>query len=1050
MNINACKETKKTRGCYFSSSLLIIISHLFFLLTCPTVYATPQSERLPQSRELSANAKASLASLAALKFSELGHPAVRWDSIPPVKATKRDPHQLLVVLVRFADLDFDRFKGETDSDERLKNFYQDLLFDPKYQKPNTLSHYFATQSYGQYHLQGQVLSPITLDHPRRTYGRPKRPEGGSWRNDSDTEGLVEEVLAKVGQIYPSLQWSDFDQWDPEDVDQDGIYEEPDGYLDHLVIVYAGGAQSSCQGLYKLHQKLNPNVKAEVFDRLSTDELECADRIWPHRFKVQRREGEGPLVNGKLVALGGTPISEQLWARDYNMQSEYTEPSTFIHEFGHSIGLPDVYARQTNNSTGPWELMSSTASPSPQGLSAWSRIMLGWLHPTVILPPEAGGAKRFESSMITLDTPPHQFERYFAPHVAETRRKMNELNSELIQPMKENSTAKSIFKAGGALFKKVAKDLEANPHIQATKVKLKRGADQVKRAVSDQINNDPDLKHAVDLGESTLKLGLDTMKEGLVETKKSLDNLAPTRALLIPLPPQSQHIELVKLEAKHGQWALYSGQGNELNRKVTIHLDLSSLEIGAKVSLTMDAWWQIEAGWDFAYLEVKSKRIGSKWERLVDPTRMTAKHGHDGPQSTPGFTGRSGDLDGDGKNESAEGCDPKEEIAHGEDKQQAHPCDRSTWSNSRFDLSAFAGQDILVRLRYFTDPAAVEKGILIDNLKVIVEGQSAPLWSEDFEGELSSLLSLEGFLKSSGEHHFEVPHFYVVEHRDPYAGSDDPKDTDFRYDSALGRGNPIFVYNLERERVEALRVKAKPGALIWYVNGRYAWSENEPTQNGQGKGFLLALDANLNEYRLPGLDRFYQGHSEEKNTHYDFSSEEAQEALKLATLQTICFVRTSWSYPRDLPRDLFYTCPGSRLPHLQFLAKTPMYVYEVINRLLPGEQRESFIKASELFDFKLRKKELIWSLQDRLLRTLHLYDAPFSSTPFAEGIEYLKIEGLELKSYQMIPHPARSRFSDQETWLNPHLRFGGVAVPSYGLTLDFIDIKGGVKVDVSWR
>ena len=128
---------------------------------------------------------------------------------------------------------------------------------------------------------------------------------------------------------------------------------------------------------------------------------------------------------------------------------------------------------------------------------------------------------------------------------------------------------------------------------------------------------------------------------------------------------------------------------------------------------MDAWWQIEAGWDFVYVEARPLKPGQPWARLVDPKRMLAKHGHDGPKSLPGFTGRSGDLDGDGKNESAAGCNPKEEIAHGEDKAGVHPCERSTWSDARFDLSRYVGERIKVRLRYFTDPAAVESGILID-------------------------------------------------------------------------------------------------------------------------------------------------------------------------------------------------------------------------------------------------------------------------------------------------------------------------------------------------
>ena len=1031
---------------------------LSLLLNHESIAKPSNQNQSSNSRYISAKGQALIKDLSALRFDRLGHPAVRWDSIPPVKAGPENPHHLLVALVRFKDLAFTRFSNEDQAEQKLKSYYQTLLFDPSYQRANTLSHYFAQQSYQQYHLQGQVLAPITLDHPRAYYGRPKRPDGGSWRNDSDAEGLVEEVLSKLQQVHAHLEWTKFDQWDPNDVDQDGIFEEPDGYLDHLVIVYAGGGQSSCQGLYKLHQKLNPNVGHDVFKTLNTQELECADRIWPHRFKVQRREGLGPIVKGKMVSLGGAPINPNLWARDYNMQSEYTEISTFIHEFGHSIGLPDIYARQTNNSTGPWELMSSTRSPSPQGLSAWSRVMLGWLKPTVILPPEAGGAHQIESPLVTIDTPPSQYEQLFAPMVAESKKQLYEFNKKVVKPIQKDQRVQSLFEKSKALALELKKKAQESTALKDAKEKVSSTLSELKQNVTEQVNEHldahPELKENLKVGQKLASKGLNKLEEGLLETKRNLEQLAPTRALLIPLPPQVQHIDLVDLQKTHGHWALYSGQGNELNRSMTIKLDLGTWPQGTEISLDMDAWWEIEAGWDFAYLEVKVDRPNESWQRIVDPLKMLAKHGHDGTNSLPGFTGRSGDLDGDGKNESAQGCNPKDKIAHGEEKTSRHPCEQSTWSAARFDISAFNGQKVLIRLRYFTDPAAVERGILIDNLKVKAKApdtqQEQVIFQENFEGDLATNIHLDGFLKSIGIHEFEVPHFYIVEHRDPYAGSADPQNKDFRYDSALAQANPIFAYNIEQEEIQVIRIKARPGAMVWYVNGKYAWSENEPTQNGQGKGFLLAVDSNPNELLLPGLKRFYKGEPKNFNTHYDFNSESAQKLMKRATLQSICFVRTSWSYPKDLPEDLFYTCPGSQLAHLKVDNKTPKFVYEIINRLLPGPERQALIKAGELFDFKISKNKTVWRLRDRSLRTYHLYDAPFSSKTFADGIEVFRIRESGLERIKQIPHPVRSQFKDQETWLNPNLRFGGVDVPKYNLNLEFIDQKDGAIVKVRWE
>ena len=186
-------------------SFLLVGALAFCTLYNGLLLAKPSNQnQAVKSRYISAKGQALIRDLAALKFERLGHPAIRWDSIPPVKAGIDRPHQLLVALVRFKDIAFTRFTGSVQAEQKLRDYYQELLFDPSYKRVNTLSHYFAQQSYKQYHLQGQVLKPITLDHSRAHYGRPKRPEGGSWRNDNDAEGLVEEVLSKLYQNNPDL------------------------------------------------------------------------------------------------------------------------------------------------------------------------------------------------------------------------------------------------------------------------------------------------------------------------------------------------------------------------------------------------------------------------------------------------------------------------------------------------------------------------------------------------------------------------------------------------------------------------------------------------------------------------------------------------------------------------------------------------------------------------------------------------------------------------------------------------------------------------------
>jgi M6 family metalloprotease-like protein len=64
-------------------------------------------------------------------------------------------------------------------------------------------------------------------------------------------------------------------------------------------------------------------------------------------------------------------------------------SVFCHEFGHMLGLPDLYARPENpgsEGVGVWCLMSNErGGGKPQHMCAWSKEQLGWLKPAVIDP-----------------------------------------------------------------------------------------------------------------------------------------------------------------------------------------------------------------------------------------------------------------------------------------------------------------------------------------------------------------------------------------------------------------------------------------------------------------------------------------------------------------------------------------------------------------------------------------------------------------------------------------------------------------------------------------
>jgi hypothetical protein len=129
----------------------------------------------------------------------------------------------------------------------------------------------------------------------------------------------------------------------------------------------------------------------------------------------------------------------------------------------------------------------------------------------------------------------------------------------------------------------------------------------------------------------------------------------------------------------GPAALHSGCGDDLDRSLVRKVTVPS----AGGSLTFDALWDIEEGWDFGYAQVSADG-GKTWQSL--PTADTTSEHDPAAQANivdnlPGFTGES-----DG------------------------------WRSQTASLSAWKGKQILVGFRYLTDSAATEAGMWVRNIK----------------------------------------------------------------------------------------------------------------------------------------------------------------------------------------------------------------------------------------------------------------------------------------------------------------------------------------------
>ncbi|MFJ7204378.1 immune inhibitor A domain-containing protein [Streptomyces sp. NPDC098789] len=235
----------------------------------------------------------------------------------------------------------------------------------------SLRSYYDLQSSGRYAMDGQVSGWVKLPWNEARYGTDNCAEPGQCRTNWDlvrdaTDAWYRGEVAKgrtAAQIKAQL--AEYDVWDRYDADHDGDFNEPDGYLDHLVIVHAGKDQTWGGG------------------------AQGKDAVWAHRwFAYYDQAGTAGPAGNKA---GGTPVGDTgIWAGDYLTGGENSGVGLFAHEFGHDLGLPDLYSSDGDNSVNFWSLMSSasylgkgrgTTGAFPGDLDAWSKLQLGWLEYT---------------------------------------------------------------------------------------------------------------------------------------------------------------------------------------------------------------------------------------------------------------------------------------------------------------------------------------------------------------------------------------------------------------------------------------------------------------------------------------------------------------------------------------------------------------------------------------------------------------------------------------------------------------------------------------------
>jgi len=88
---------------------------------------------------------------------------------------------------------------------------------------------------------------------------------------------------------------------------------------------------------------------------------------------------------------------------------YSPFGVICHEFGHTLGLPDLYNTNTGTSVdGKWELMDAGPydgnGQNPAHMGAWDKVHLGWIHPNEATSKGSFSLSPVESSASALKMP----------------------------------------------------------------------------------------------------------------------------------------------------------------------------------------------------------------------------------------------------------------------------------------------------------------------------------------------------------------------------------------------------------------------------------------------------------------------------------------------------------------------------------------------------------------------------------------------------------------------------------------------------------------------
>lgn len=239
----------------------------------------------------------------------------------------------LVILVEYSDVPF--------THSNPGQYFNDLINKKgfnEYGATGSALDYFTEQSVGKFTPSFDVYGPVKLPNKREYYG------GNVGGDDKNPHLMVTDAIKILDQ-----EGVDFSQYDTN----------RDGVIDNVYVFYAGQGEAD-SGI--------------------------ANTVWPHSWDVR--------YGGVTLRVDGVLVGHYACSNEWD--SMYKRPDgigTFVHEFSHVMGLPDLYHTTNAYATytpdkysvldyGPYNNQGRT----PPNYGAFELNATGWVEPIMLNEP----------------------------------------------------------------------------------------------------------------------------------------------------------------------------------------------------------------------------------------------------------------------------------------------------------------------------------------------------------------------------------------------------------------------------------------------------------------------------------------------------------------------------------------------------------------------------------------------------------------------------------------------------------------------------------------